>query len=122
MKRHYAVKYKISAPVLDTGRSRRLELTVGKTVDEEVVGSDKEENSMRECTQELTGKEVGDLYSSDCMRISYRNLTAYIVQMANYRSTIPSSSDFRGIPASSSAAVKPLISSNRIPRTENVLP
>src|ERR1700693_5631494 len=55
------------------------------------------------------------------MRISYRNLTTYILQAANYRSTIPPSGGFRSIPASSSAAVQPPISSNRIPRSENVL-
>src|ERR1700686_4834451 len=77
---------------------------------------------MRERAQSFRGKKSGDLYSSDCVRISYRNLTTYIVQAANYRSTILPSGGFRSIPASSSAAAKPPISSNRILRTENVPP
>src|SRR6202162_5400019 len=77
---------------------------------------------MRERAQRGEEEEVqgGTVDSSDCVRISYRNLTTYIVQAANYRSIIPPSGGFCSIPASSSAAAKPPISSNRILRTENV--
>ena len=52
---------KISAPVLDTGRSQRLVLTGGKAARRRFEAATKRGDLMRERAQEFREKEVGGL-------------------------------------------------------------
>ena len=56
-----AVKCKISAPVLDTGRSQRLVLTGGKAARRRYEAATKGGYSMRERAQSFREKKVGGL-------------------------------------------------------------